>query len=241
MRRLQVSSLLLLLTLLLAPTATTSRAEMMVIEAGRDTTLIEDPDGVLANGSGPVFFAGRTSQTQNSVRRALLWFDVAAALPSDARIEDVQLILTTISGNEQVANLRVHRVLADWGEGSSSATGGGGAPSAPGDATWLHTFYGDRFWARSGGTFVGHESAARPVAGPAVYIWENAPGLVHDVRLWLAAPRRNFGWILIGDETARQTSKRFASRQNSDPSLRPALEITYSRRRDLTGNRSLSR
>lgn len=241
MNHLRVTPLVLIATLLGAYPATLPRAEMTVIEAGRDATLIEHPDGSLANGSGPVFFAGRTSQEQNSVRRALLWFDVAAALPPDAVIEDVKLVLTTVSGNAQVATLRLHRVLADWGEGASSASGGGGAAAQPGDATWLHTFYDNRFWARSGGAFVGHESAARPVAAPGAHIWEDAPGLVRDVRLWLAAPQRNFGWALMGDETTRQTAKRFASREHSDASLRPILQVTYSRRKSLTNNHSLKR
>ena len=55
--------------------------------------LIEDSDGGLANGSGPVFFVGRTNQGQNSVRRGLVYFDVAAALPANARVETVRLTL----------------------------------------------------------------------------------------------------------------------------------------------------
>ena len=58
----------------------TAGAETVRIEAGRDATLVEHPDGALANGSGPFFFVGRTGQGQNSLRRSLLWFDVAAAL-----------------------------------------------------------------------------------------------------------------------------------------------------------------
>ena len=61
-------------------------AETILIDVGRDTTLIEEPDGALANGSGPVFFVGRTNQGQNSVRRGLIYFDVAAALPRNAHL-----------------------------------------------------------------------------------------------------------------------------------------------------------
>ena len=59
-------------------------AETLFVEAGRDATVIEDPDGGRANGSGPTLFAGRTSQTQNGIRRGLVYFDVAAALPPNA-------------------------------------------------------------------------------------------------------------------------------------------------------------
>jgi hypothetical protein len=51
--------------------------------------------------------------------------------------------------------------------------------------------------------------------------------LVQDVRLWWSAPERNFGWILIGDETTPQTAKSFASRESPEPALRPVLEVTY--------------
>ena len=79
------------------------------------------------------------------------------------------------------------------------------------------------------------------MAGPGVYSWSSAPGLVRDVRLWLTAPQRNFGWVLMGDETARQTAKRFASRDASDPAVRPVLEITFSRRSEIRDSRSPTR
>ena len=45
---------------------------------------------------------------------------------------------------------------------------------------------------------------------------------------WLKHPEKNFGWILIGDETEPQTAKTFASRENPDETLRPLLEVEYS-------------
>ena len=116
-------------------------AETVLVEAGRDATLIEDPDGAWANGAGPFLFAGRTSQARNAIRRGLLYFDVAAALPRRAIVESAALRLFQSGGNTGVQELRLQRLLADWGEGSSSSSGGGGAPSGLGDATWLHAFY----------------------------------------------------------------------------------------------------
>jgi hypothetical protein len=55
---------------------------------------------------------------------------------------------------------------------------------------------------------------------------------VADTRIWIATPQKNFGWILLEDETAPQSVKSFASREEPDPSLRPVLEVTYS----LPGN-----
>jgi hypothetical protein len=217
------AGILLLTLLFVAPAA----AETVAIEAGRDATLIEDPDGALANGAGPVLFVGRTSQDENGVRRALLYFDVAAVIPHRAIIERVTLTLFMTPSNSQNRKLSLYRVQTDWGEGPSWASGGGGADSETGDATWLHTFFDTEFWAHSGGHFIGRASAELRVAGSGFYTWESTNRLAQDVRLWTAAPKRNFGWILIGDETTRQTAKSFASREEPDPFLRPVLEVTY--------------
>jgi hypothetical protein len=218
--RIVVLALLLLISL---PAA----AETVVIEAGRDTTLIENPDGALANGSGPGFWVGRTAQAENGRRRGLLHFDVAAALPENALVVSARLTLHMASGNSRLGEVRLQRVQADWGEGASYATGGSGDLSAPGDATWVHTFHDDERWVRSGGQFLARISASQDVGGSGPYTWESNVHLVQDVRLWHRAPQRNFGWILIGDETAPRTAKIFASREEPDPSLRPALEVTY--------------
>jgi hypothetical protein len=213
------------LLLLLAPALAT--AETVLIEAGRDATLIEEPDGALANGSGPAFFVGRNNQAQNSVRRGLIYFDLATALPRNARVESVRFTLYMWPSNPGLRTLRLHRLLSDWGEGASFASGGGGDVSTSGDATWIHTFYDDEFWLRPGGHFVRRASASRDVGASGFYTWEATQKMLADVRLWLRAPRRNFGWILIGDETTPQNAKGFASREESDPSLRPVLEVTY--------------
>jgi len=120
----------------------------------------------------------------------------------------------------------LHRVLADWGEGTSASSGGGGAAATPGDATWIHAYYPDAFWMHNGAQFEGTPDASLTLTGPGVYRIES-DALLRAVRLWALHPERNFGWILIGDETGRQTVRAFASRENPDPALRPRLEITY--------------
>jgi hypothetical protein len=213
------------LVLLLA--AAVAAAETILVDAGRDTTLIEESDGALANGAGPVFFVGRTNQREASVRRGLIYFDVAAALPKNAQVESVRMTLYMSPSNSVPSQIGLHRLLAGWGEGVSSTSGGGGDFSTPGDATWIHTFYDDGFWAKPGGHFVARASASRDVAASDFYMIESTQKMVTDVRLWLAAPHRNFGWILLGDETTPQNVKSFASREEPDPSLRPVLEVIY--------------
>ena len=82
---------------------------------------------------------------------------------------------------------RLHRLLADWGEGASSSPGGTGAPAMPGDATWIHSFYPDAYWMHNGAQFVGEPSARLVVAGPGVYRFEG-DGLLRDVTLWVREP-----------------------------------------------------
>jgi hypothetical protein len=214
-----------LLLLLLIPALAV--AETVLVEADRDTTLIEEPDGALANGSGPVFFVGRTNQAQNGARRGLIFFDVGAALPEKARVDGVRLHLYMWPSNADSRRIALHRLLADWGEGASFASGGGGDFSAAGDGTWIHTFHDGEFWVRPGGHFVARASASRDVEDSGFYTWEGTQKMLADVRRWRAAPHRNFGWILLGDETTRQSVKSFASREEPDPSLRPVLEVIY--------------
>jgi hypothetical protein len=120
-------------------------------------------------------------------------------------------------------------VLAEWGEGPSSASGGSGAAAEPADSTWLHAVSPDRFWSAPGGDFAAEPSALASVAEPGPYRFES-PGLAADVQSWLDRPGEDFGWILIGDETRPTTSKRFASRESEDPAVAPALVIRFERR-----------
>ncbi len=202
-------------------------AEMVEIPADRDATLIEDDEGDVANGSGPAFFAGRTNQSMYSMRRALLRFDVASALPEDAIIDRAFLSLYQKSENMEPSEVSLHRVLADWGEGASFSKGGSGAPAESGDATWLHTFYDYDYWVQSGGQFVSSTSATITVSGTDYYTWQSTQHMVNNVRHWLHHPERNFGWLVIGDEDTAGSVKRFDSREGADISQHPTLTVEY--------------
>lgn len=222
-------SRIMVLVAALAVCAAPASAATLTITASRDATLVEQPDGNLANGAGQAFFAGRTNQADNGVRRALLAFDLPAPLgaPGPIRLEKVALVVTVLPSNTPSMEVRLHRVLAPWGEGTSSTSGGGGAPASPGDATWIHAFYPDAFWSHNGAQFSGEPSATTVISEPGVYRFES-PRLTRDVLSWVAHPETNLGWILIGDETGRQTVRAFASREFPDTAYRPVLEITYS-------------
>lgn len=200
--------------------------QVVVLEAVADATLVEHPLGAIANGSGPYFFAGRNNQPVDALRRAVLRFDVAAALPHNAIVLDARLVLHLSQGDPLPVEMRLHRVLRSWTEGPSTASGGQGAPALPGDVTWIHRSAPGLHWNRPGGDFLPVVSAATVVTGPGVYVWDT-PRLVRDVRLMLRNPGRNAGWILVGDESIPGSARRFDAREFTDPARRPALELRY--------------
>ena len=204
-----------------------SSGEDVVLDPIRDATLIEHPDGARANGSGPAFFVGRTGQSRDSRRRAVIAFDVAEALPERAIVTRVRLWLHLAPSNEAPIDIGLHRVLSSWGEGASSASGGGGAPSGPGDVTWIHAFYPDLLWQTPGGDFAASPSATTAISEPGWYVWGSSPGMLADVQDWLEQPASEHGWILVGGEADASTSRRFDSRESESLDLRPHLEIEF--------------
>jgi hypothetical protein len=207
--------------------ATPARADTAVVAAAQDATLIEDPAGAFASGSGPAVFAGRIASTLQSVRRALIRFDVAAAVPPGSVVEEVRLRLHLAQSNSGPTPASLHRVTQTWGEGASASLGGGGAASQEGDATWIHRFHDGVFWTTPGGDFDPVSHAGATLDQPGFTTFGTTPEMVADVQSWLDDPLSNAGWILLGDESRTQTAKRLDSRENPDPALQPLLEIVY--------------
>lgn len=202
-------------------------ADVVAIPASRDNTLIEDPIGALSNGAGAVLFAGRTGQPRNSIRRAVIAFDAAAAVPPGSAVTGAWLTLNLSQTNAGPIVVSLHRIESDWGEGTSAAAGGSGAPAALDDATWHHRFYADRFWMTPGGDFDAVAIGSVVVDQPGPYTWGANAGMVADVQSWIDDPAGNHGWLLLGGEADPSTVKRFDSREHPDALLRPALAIEY--------------
>lgn len=200
--------------------------DVVSIVSDKDNTLYEDSAGLLSNGAGDHFFASQTANGE--IRRGLLHFDVAGAIPNGSTINNVTLTLnmSRAIGGDQDVNL--HLALADWGEGTSDAPReeGGGTSATAGDATWIHTFFPGSLWTNPGGDFLAAASATQIVGGVGSYSWNSAV-MVSDVQGWLDNGSSNFGWIVVGDESGFELAKRFDTRENPNQAFRPTLTIDF--------------
>ncbi len=217
-------ALLFVLTMLFTSAAL---AETVSIVASQDTTIFDDGDGMLSNGSGNHFFAGRIVDDAN--RRALLAFKELSAIPSGATIESVKLHVRMNREASPATNVSLLRLNSDWGEGASDAAGfeGMGIAAQAGDATWIHTFFDEAFWNTPGGDFSDVASAQLMINDPGDYTFGSTNAMVNDVQDWLDNPETNFGWILIASEIVK-SARRFSSRENGNIENRPTLEVEYS-------------
>ena len=203
-----------------------ARAGTVNINPSKDNTLYEyDPlDGDKSNALGLHFFAGETGMKE--LRRGVLAFDIAGNIPPGSTITAVSLSLNmSRAPTTNVYAMELHKLLADWGEGTSIASGeeGDGAPATPNDPTWRHRFFDTIFWNTQGGDFSPTASASQMVGGIGQYSWSSAQ-MVADVQGWLDIPATNFGWLMLGDESVFLTAKRFDTRESANP---PVLAITY--------------
>jgi spore coat protein A len=203
-----------------------AKADVININPIKDNTLYEyDPaNGDLSNALGDHFFTGETAM--GKLRRGVLAFDIAGNVPAGSTITSVTLTLNMSKTPSNTARtVELHRLLADWGEGTSQASGeeGIGAPATTNDATWRHRFFDTVFWTTQGGDFSATVSASQSVGAIGPYAWTSAQ-MAADVQSWLDNPATNFGWLVLGDESAGATAKRFDTRESGNP---PVLNIQF--------------
>lgn len=211
----------------LAMLASVSLGVTLELPAVRDSTMYgESALGMpISNGMGEHFFCG--TNVNGFVRRGLLAFDLSSIPPGSALVSvRVRLFMSRTLAGETTVSL--HRALGAWGEGASDAPleEGGGAPAQPGDATWIDRVFPGTPWLSAGGDFVPGPSATTAVEGIGFYEFADGP-LVGDVESWLAMPESNNGWVMLGDESAAQTSKRFATHENPTMANRPTLVVEF--------------
>jgi hypothetical protein len=223
-----------------------ARADFVTLFATKQNTLVQVQPGSqqLSNGQGDIF-VGRTAQDGQgpatiSIRRGLIDFDIAGSVPKGSIITGATLTMWDVRGLNGSQTVGLHRVLADWGQGSSFFNGGVGGPAAQNDATWFARFYNasnpamSALWTNPGGDFSSTISGTTLVTGhptdvDKAFSWLGTtnPGMIADLQSWLDHPSANFGWLLEGNEAMGQTAKRFSSAEGSNVDFRPTLEVTF--------------
>jgi hypothetical protein len=223
-------------TELTGPTATATPvpgATAVSITPSADATLYDVGSQLAANGAGHSLFFGSTNG--NEPRRTLVRCDLTSELPSGATIASARLVMVVTRSRAEPDEATLHRVTSSWGEGTAdSETAGEGSGTEPdaGNATWVHREYPDVMWGSPGGDFDVEPLATTlvlppPRAGTVEVSWGATEAMIADVQRWLDEPSSNFGWLILGDDATRQTTKRVASRENEDEGLRPRLLIEY--------------
>ena len=213
-----------------------------ILTPEKDNTIFEGqatgnpPDNFEDNscGAGENIFSGETDDL--FARRALIKFDVSSQIPAGSTINSVVLTLEVNRERDGAARTyTIHPVTKDWGEGTVNcdlvAGGGGGAPANPGDATWLNAKFQQIGWdAPGGGGDFGAATGTTSIAnGQSVTAtWDSAAGsnggMITDVQAWVDTPAINHGWIVIGDETAVKSVRRFGSREGAES---PVLTVDF--------------
>ena len=209
-----------LLIIFLVFTSLTFCQTTVDLSPSQDNSIFSESNN--SNGLGRLF-SGQNSMGNN--RRCLMQFDFSS-IPSNAIISSVTLTLNVNQVSSTTTDtFSLHRLTTPWGEGTSFSNGGAGSAAVAPDATWSDAMLGTSTWNTLGGDFI--TSATQSLAmdnttGDKVF--NTTSTLVDDVQNWIDGTNANNGWILIGDETESNTTRRFGSK---DQGSAPVLSITY--------------
>lgn len=209
-------------------------AEPIYLRPVADTALLEAfPTN---NFGGQRWFNAGTTQTYLK-NHGLIRFDIAGALPANARILSATLTVEVVGqpiDGYNIQNFRLHRVLRDWAEGTNNgAPPVLGSPAETNECNWTHRFaFTAETWAAPGGSngvdYASEHSVDTYVYDTLLspYKFGPAAAMTADLQQWLEHPETNFGWMLIAEhEEINFTARRFASRE--DPVLGPVLAINF--------------
>ena len=116
-----------------------------------DNTIFKDAE--LSNGLGEYVFTGTTRA--GVTKRTLVMFELESIVPDDMEVDSAHLILVPAKVKPGSTDVKVYKVAAEWGEGTSEATDGDGkgAPATKNDATWIFAKYDSDRWVKEGGDF----------------------------------------------------------------------------------------
>ncbi len=198
-----------------AITATAALADGTVGTYSRsDVVVYDDPGAAVLQPAGRDAWINSGNPTQNrggdqvlevdgDTKRALLWFDLASAIPVGARVTDAQLGLH-LQGLGPNVDVNVYRVTRAWTEGG---------------VTW-NTTDGAIAWTTTGGDYEGTASATTTLTGPGDYTWD-VTALVDG---WTRGSILNEGLLLRGEAASAAV---FSSSEEGTASEHPSLAVSY--------------
>ena len=197
--------------------------DQTTLNPSRDATIFSE-SGSEANGSGNLFL-GRNNN--GNFRRTLLFFDIVngdgqnSGVPAGATINSVTLTLSVSNSAGGTASTDLRKLTRDWNEGPAGNVGNGGGrgdSAGASDVTWTQTGAGAN-WTTQGGDRSGTDSATLTITDNSPD-WSSAQ-MAMDVQEWLDTPSMNFGWIIVGNESAStRNARRFGSKETgTDPQL----------------------
>ncbi len=160
---------------------------------------------------------GLGSNAGNTRRRALLRFNLAAAIPSGATVTSVQLSLQAVQmlpAAPANSNFELHRLLRAWNEASASWTWADNPSTA-----W------DDGGAGGAGDVATSASASVAVSGLGPYTFSSTPELVADVQLWVDDPGSNAGWLLRSNTEAPFTARHFGTKEGGSSAASLTVEF----------------
>ncbi|MBI1934205.1 DNRLRE domain-containing protein [Candidatus Peregrinibacteria bacterium] len=141
----------------------------------------------------------------SDTRDGLVRFDLSA-IPSGATITSATLTLvaTSVGSASAVKNYGVHRVLADWAEGTVTW-------NTPGSAAGTH--------------FASSPASTTAVSVVGSYTWDVAG----DVTGFVGGSATNYGWRIIWSSNTSGTNKQvdFGTKENGTAANWPSLAVTY--------------
>lgn len=198
-----------------------------VMNLAKDNTIYQANTGN-SNGAGISMAVGTTNTATYSSNRGLIAFSFPSSIPIGSIITNAELNINVSQVASPTSTIPInhymHKLLQNWGEGTSNAGSTGiGVPATAGDATWLNSFHPSTSWNSNGGDFTLNPSAVLPITGIGVYTW-NTPGMVADLQEWLNVPSSNHGWLFKSTEDAAAQARRYDTKESANP---PELIIDF--------------
>lgn len=206
-----------------------SAQSSMTLSAEQDNTLYESAVGDISNGKGESLFIGRNNMASNSIRRSLIQFNLQG-LQGMGVVDSIALSFSiNRSSDTMLSPISLHLVEKAWGEGNSDAPGSEseGDSAQPYDASWIYAFYDSIRWDNPGGDFEARPSAVDTLDVESRRIFFSSTEMLADISNALQMGDSSISWIMLGDESRNQSSRKIASRENADQSLRPELFLRF--------------